>query len=129
LATLAAAVLPASLHAATVPGTVTINSVLNISAGNGFWGAPDLHAQIWIEGVKLRTPTVFSSQGFTSPAGWTFTRPVSRAKRGKALVRIELRDNDWRLPDPLVDIDMAPCPGRGAHGRGETQGRGGKPVE
>ena len=129
LASVAAALFPAASRAATVPVTVTINSVMNISAGDSFWGAPDFYAQIWIEGVMLRTPTVFNSHGFTSPGGWTFTRQISRAKRGgKALVRIELRDYDSPLPDPLVDIDMAGCPSDGGFGCAELS-MGSQPVD
>ena len=99
-------------RAATVPVTVTINSVRNISTGDAFFGAPDFFARIWIDGAFLQTPMVPNSQGFVSPAGWTLTRSVSRAKRGGfAPVRIELWDfdrNEW-FSDTMVDIDPGSC--------------------
>ena len=42
---IAALIVPAHLRAATVPVTVTINSVMNISAGDPFWGKPGLLRQ------------------------------------------------------------------------------------
>jgi hypothetical protein len=102
--------------AATVPVTVTVNSVRNISAGDTWSQPPDFYARIWIEGSAVQTPTVQNSNGFTSPAGWTFTFPASRAKRGGfAPVRIQLFDADDRFEspngDPMVDIDPAGCSG------------------
>lgn len=106
---LAAAILPSPAHAATVPVTVTIDNVRNVSAGDAWSRPPDFYARIWVDGAAIRTPTVLDSNGFTSPAGWTFTRRVSRAARGVVPVRIELRDWDAPFDDPLVDIDMASC--------------------
>ncbi len=103
-------------HAATVPVTVTVNSVRNISAGDTWSQPPDFYARIWIDGSMIQTPTVQNSNGFTSPAGWTLTRPVSRTGRGGfAPVRIQLFDADDRFEspngDPMVDIDPAGCSG------------------
>ena len=103
-------------HAATVPVTVTVNSVRNISAGDTWSQPPDFYARIWIDGSAIQTPTVQNSNGFTSPAGWTITRAVSRTGRGGfAPVRIQLFDADDRLEspngDPMVDIDPAGCSG------------------
>lgn len=109
LAALVACLFAAQAGAATVPVTVTVNSVRNISAGD-VASPPDFYANLWIDRAQRRTPTVFNSHGFVSPAGWSFTRPVSRAARGGiASIRIELRDFDAPLADPLVDIDPAIC--------------------
>jgi len=106
LAAVALCICALHAQAATVPVTVTVNSVRNISAGDAWWQAPDFYANIWIDGAMIRTPTVPDSHGFVSPAGWTFTRQVSRAARGGiARIRIELRDWDAPFADPLVDID------------------------
>ena len=55
---------------------------MNIAAGDAWWQPPDFCARIWIDGIVFRTPTVVNSHGFTLPAGWSFTRNVSRAKHG-----------------------------------------------
>lgn len=111
LAAVAALAFAAPLRAATVPVTVTIDSVRNINVGDAWYRPPDFYARIWIDGAVLRTPTVFDSNGFVSPPGWTFTRNVSRAKRGGfAPVRIELFDWDDPFSDPQVDIDPGSCP-------------------
>jgi hypothetical protein len=109
LAALVACFFAAQAGAATVPVTVTVNSVRNISSGV-LWSAPNFHAVLWIEKAQRSTPTVFSSQGFVSPGGWTFMRQVSRAARGGiASIRIELRNLDVVFGDSLVDIDPGIC--------------------
>lgn len=111
LAALATLAFAAPLRAATVPVTVTIDSVRNINVGDAWSRPPDFYARIWIDGAVVRTPTVFDSNGFRSPPGWTFTRQISRAKRGGfAPVRIELFDWDHPFSDPQVDIDPGSCP-------------------
>jgi hypothetical protein len=112
LAMLATALCGATAQAATVPVTVKVDRVMNVSAGDAWSQPPDFYARIWIDGAMVRTPTMLDSNGFVAPAGWTFTRNVSRSQRGGiASIRIELRDWDAPFDDPVVDIDPAACTG------------------
>src|SRR5687767_12932318 len=109
-AALVACICASHADAATVPVTVMVTSVRNISAGDAWSRPPDFYANIWIDGAMIRTPMVPDSNGFVSPSGWTFTRQVSRAARGGiASIRIELRDWDYPVSDPVVDIDPGAC--------------------
>ena len=95
----------------TVPVTVTIDSVANLSAGDPFGGAPDFFARIKIDGgTPFTTPVVPDSGSLTSPAGWTFTRSVRRI--GPRLqVRIELDETVELFNREAVDVDPSACPG------------------
>lgn len=100
----------------TVPVTVTIDSVSNISAGDPLGGAPDFFARIKIDGgTPLTTPVVADSGSLTSPAGWTFTKNVRRIGP-RVQVRIELDETVELLDREAVDVDPAICPSMGPFG-------------
>ena len=110
LAAVASLMFAAASRAATVPVTVTIDTVINWSVGDAWSQPPDFYARIWIDGAALRTPTMWDLNSFASPAGWTYTRQASRVKRGGVVpVRIELFDVDDPFGHPIADVDPAPC--------------------
>lgn len=105
-----------AVQADSVQVTVTITSVMNISAGD-IGSPPDFYALIDVRGgypVGLFTaPVIMDSADLVAPGGWSFTPSVPYARSGgPTRITIDLRDRDsdsW-FPDQQVDINPVPVP-------------------
>jgi CSLREA domain-containing protein len=116
LAVAAAALFPSAATGATVPVTVTIDSVTNINAGDVFDG-PDFFTRINIANQSWFTSPVSSNTPSITP-GWTTTKNVSSAVH-RIPIRIEIYDDDTFLGIPaseLIDVDPSVCPDGGLFG-------------